>query len=100
MSRLVRIATLASAIWATQSLGERDGGVKEGIKDFFTKDKRLGKIYETELVEFSNYLTMLVMFETVKDTPDDKSAKIEQLLIDYEESRVMDLKDFMKDGSN
>ncbi|MEA2943508.1 MAG: hypothetical protein QOD09_4037 [Bradyrhizobium sp.] len=86
-TKLLRVMTLATALWSLQSLSGQDDGVKKALSDFFARDARLKNLFATEQTAFGNYLTAIVAVIALKDDhtgPDreqayaamDKSASI------------------------
>lgn len=64
---LLHVLTLSSAIWALQSLSDRDDGIKKTLSNFFERDSRLKAIFATEQTAFGNYVTALAVLTTLKD---------------------------------
>lgn len=58
--RLLRVMTLASALWALQSLSQQDERIKKTLNSFFTGDPRLKTSFLIEQNAFANYLTTVV----------------------------------------
>ena len=65
----LRLITLGSAIWALQSLGSKDAGVRTAFSDFFAADQRLGALLKVEQTALNNYVLTLVAAAAIKDQP-------------------------------
>jgi hypothetical protein len=89
-TKLLRVMTLATALWSLQSLSGRDDGIKQMMSGFFARDARLKNLFATEQTAFGNYLTAIILVTTLKpDQPGvdpetyaamDKSASIYESL--------------------
>jgi hypothetical protein len=78
-SSLMRVMTLATGLWAVRSLAQRDDGIKSALADFFKGDQRIQQLSAREDAAFANYLTMVVAYAGIKDSP-----KINESLAIYE----------------
>jgi hypothetical protein len=65
-TKLLRIMTLASAVWALQSLAAKDDGVRKTLSDFFEHDARLKSLYDAERIAFGNYLAAVTFVTALK----------------------------------
>jgi hypothetical protein len=63
-TKLLRIMTLSSAIWALTSLAAKDDGVRKTLSDVFQNDPRLKGLFEAERTASGNYFAA-VTFVTV-----------------------------------
>ena len=63
-TKLLRIMTLSTAIWALQSLAAKDDGIRKTLSDVFQIDPRLKGLYEAERTASGNYFAA-VTFVTV-----------------------------------
>jgi hypothetical protein len=90
-TKLLRVMTLATALWSLQSLSGQDDGIKKTLSDFFARDTRLKDLFAIEQTAFGNYLTAIIFVTTFKDdhaaadrdqayTVMDKSASIYESL--------------------
>lgn len=59
-AKLLRVLTLATALWSLQSLSQQDDGIKSTFNNFFTSDQRLKALFFIEQNAFANYVTMVV----------------------------------------
>jgi hypothetical protein len=80
-TKLLRVMTLATALWSLQSLSGQDDGIKKTLSDFFARDARLKNLFTIEQTAFGNYLTAMVVVTTLK--PD-------QTGVDHETYAAMD----------
>ena len=69
LRRFMHVATLASAFWALRSLAQQDQGIHKTYDDFFQGDVRLKNLLVEEQAAFSNYVTLLVAYSAIKDSP-------------------------------
>ena len=84
-TKLLRVMTLATALWSLQSLSGQDDGIKKALSDFFAREARLKNLFTIEQTAFGNYVTAIIIVTTFKDdtaadreayTAMDKSASI------------------------
>src|SRR5262249_42682616 len=73
-SNFLRVMTLATGLWATRSLAQRDEGVKRALADFFKGDQRIQQLSIREDAAFQNYLTMVIAYAGIKDNPNINEA--------------------------
>jgi len=66
-TKLYRIMTLSTAIWALQSLAAKDDGIRKTLSDFFQSDARLKNLYDAERNAFANYLVAVTAVTVLKD---------------------------------
>lgn len=66
-TKLLRVMTLATAIWSLQSLSEQDDKIKKAMSDFLASDPRLKTLFSIEQAAFSNYVTAVIVTTTLKD---------------------------------
>jgi hypothetical protein len=65
-TKLMRVMTLASAIWALQSLAAKDDGIRKTLSDFFENDAQLKNLYDAERNAFGNYLAAVTFVTALK----------------------------------
>jgi hypothetical protein len=65
-AKLLRVMTLATALWSLQSLSGQDDVIKKALSDFFARDPRLKTLFAAEQTAFGNYLTAMVIVTTLK----------------------------------
>jgi hypothetical protein len=75
-TKLVRVMTLATALWSLQSLSAQDERVKKALSDFFARDARLKTLFANEQRAFGNYLAAIFVVLSLMD--DHKGADREQ----------------------
>ena len=66
-TRLLRVLTLATALWSLQSLSVQDDGVGKTLSDFFARDARLKTLLTAEQAAFGNYVAALAFFAAFGD---------------------------------
>jgi hypothetical protein len=66
-TRLLRVMTLATALWSLQSLSGQDDGIKKASSDFIAADPRLKTLLTTEQAAFGNYVAALAFFAAFGD---------------------------------
>lgn len=76
--------TVASGMWALDSLSQRDQKIKTTVSDFLNSHPRMKGIYEEEGVVFSNYWTLTAVYIV-------KPKELESVLTAYEELRPLDM---------
>jgi hypothetical protein len=74
-AKTYRLLTLATAIWAIQSLSQQDDGIRKTLDDLFTNDPRLKTIFVTEQTAFGNYLAALAGAAAFKNAQDDDQQR-------------------------
>jgi hypothetical protein len=68
-AKLLRVLTLATALWSLQSLSQQDDQIKSTFNNFFAGDPRLKTLLFVEQNAFANYLTMIVGLAGLPDNP-------------------------------
>ncbi|UCI08215.1 hypothetical protein [Mesorhizobium sp. B1-1-8] len=75
---MMRSLTIASAVWALQSIAKNDVSVKKELNRFFQNDPHLAAIFTREQSAFANYLTLVGLWSVKKD------GSLDAVLTDYE----------------
>lgn len=75
---MMRSLTLASAVWALESLAKNDAAVRQELDRFFEGNPRLAAIFAREQNAFANYLTFVALWPVKKD------ESLDAALTDYE----------------
>jgi hypothetical protein len=73
-AKLYRLLTLSTAIWAMQALGKNDEGIRKTFADFFERNKRLKDVLMAERTALGNYITTLIVVDTLKNDHVSKEA--------------------------
>jgi hypothetical protein len=66
-AELLRVMTLAAAVWSLQSLARQDDGIKRTLSDFLARDTRLKTLFATEQTAFGNYVTAIGVITALKE---------------------------------
>jgi hypothetical protein len=86
-TKLLRVLTLATALWSLQSLSQQDDGIKGALTNFFAGDTRLKTLFLIEQNAFANYLTMIIGLAGVpNDAVMNKSAEMYEKLVSANEA--------------
>jgi hypothetical protein len=82
--RCNQFMTIASGMWALDSLSQRDPKVKDTVTSFLNGNPRMKKIYEEEGAMFSNYEALVVIYAAQPD-------KVDAVLTSYEKLGPLDM---------
>ncbi|MER8468372.1 hypothetical protein NKH23_02750 [Mesorhizobium sp. M1328] len=75
---MMRVMTVASAVWAIRSLAKNDVAIKQELDRFFQNDSRLAAIFAREQNAFTNYLASVTLWSVEKD------KSLDAAMTDYE----------------
>jgi hypothetical protein len=79
-AKTYRLLTLATAIWAIQSLSQQDDGIRKTLDDFVIADPRLKTIFVVEQTAFGNYLMTMVGAAALRNPQaDDQQRALEAM---------------------
>lgn len=62
-----RLATMGTAVWALQSLGAKDEGIKNAFVSYANTNARFRLALQEEQAAFNNYRTLLSLYSATKD---------------------------------
>jgi hypothetical protein len=75
-TKFVRLLTLASAIWAIQSLSQQDDGIRKTLNSFFASDQRLKTLFVIEQTAFGNYIMAIAGAAGFKSAQGDDQQRV------------------------
>ncbi|MER8383628.1 hypothetical protein NKJ36_18230 [Mesorhizobium sp. M0142] len=75
---MMRVMTVASAVWAIRSLAKNDVAIKQELDRIFQNDSRLAAIFGREQNAFTNYLASVTLWSV------EKGKSLDAAMTDYE----------------
>jgi hypothetical protein len=78
-TRCTQVMTIASGIWALDSLSAQDAIIRDTVGEFLNGHPTMKKVYEKEGALFSNYLALTVVYIAQPNAVDAMLTAYEQL---------------------